>query len=80
MLVQSLDRSKLLVAPVAGQLVVDDLVDGGLALLPAAGRPQMLHQAVLVGERVLALGTEEPVAGRHKWSGAVGTRGRGRGR
>ena len=80
MLVQSLDRSKLLVAPVAGQLVVDDLVDGGLALLPAAGRPQMLHQAVLVGERVLALGTEEPVAGRHKRSGAVGTRGRGRGR
>ena len=80
MLVQSLDRSKLLVAPVAGQLVVDDLVDGGLALLPAAGRPQMLHQAVLVGERVLALGTEEPVAWRHKWSGAVGARGRGRGR
>ena len=76
-LVQSLDRSELLVAPVAGQLVVDDLVDGGLTLLSAASGPEVLHQAVLVGKRVLALGAEEPIAGRHKRGGAVGPRGRG---
>ena len=78
MLVQSLDRSKLLVAPVAGQLVVDDLVDGGLALLPAARRPQVLHQAVLVGKRVLALRAEQAIPRRYERSGTVGTRGWGR--
>jgi len=76
-LVQGLNRPELLVAPAAGQLVVDDPVDSGLALLPAPRRPQMLHQAVLVGERVLALRAEKPVAGRDERGGAVGPRGRG---
>jgi hypothetical protein len=58
---QGLDRSELFVASVASQLVVDDLVDCGLTLLPAPRRPQMLHQAVLVGEGILALRAEEPV-------------------
>ena len=78
MLVQSLDRPELLVASVAGQLVVDDAVDGGLALLAAARRPQVLHQAVLVGKRVLALRAEQAIPRRYERSGTVGTRGWGR--
>ena len=77
MLVQGLDRTELLVASAAGQLVVDDPVDGGLALLTTPGRAEMLHQAVLVRERVLALGAEQPVSGGYERGRAVGPRGRG---
>jgi len=70
--VQGLDRPELLVASAAGQLIVDDPVDGGLALLATPRRPEVLHQAVLVGERVLAFGAEEAVAGWHERGGTVG--------